>query len=151
MGICRGMSTSKSKGEAHKRAARAQQCQLSPIPNARAEILGLDLAILGGPPCSNACIARAERSFPQQSHCLPASDSNAAGRRDASSISQMALSLPPRAFPGGTTVPPLPSTPTNGAGAPLAVQTLPAREDARARNYPEPVNRAKRASQAPLG
>lgn len=66
---------------------------------------------------------RAELASLHLSHCIPPSDSNAAGWRDASGISQMSFSLLPPAFPGSTMVPPFPVAAMSHAAARLATLT----------------------------
>lgn len=91
---------------------------------------GAPRGCLGSP--SSPALPRAERSSLHPSRSIPASDSNAAGWGDASGISQMSFSLPPPAFPGGTTVPTFPMEAMSCAPArlPCKPSVLPGREAA---------------------
>lgn len=105
------------------RPQNERQRQFPPIPDTGGEFWGCTWAFWVNHLAATPTLPMAERASRCLSHCIPASDSNAAGRRDASGISQMSFSLPPPAFPGGTVVPPFPIAPTSHAAARLAVQT----------------------------
>lgn len=90
------------------RPKNEQQWQLPPIPDTREQIWGCTWTFWVNHLAATPALPTAEHAPLCLSRCIPASDSNAAGWRDASGISQMSFSLPPPAFPGSTLVSPIP-------------------------------------------
>lgn len=108
------------------RPKNERQWQLPPIPDTGGEFWGCTRTFSVNHLAATPTSPRAARAPLHLSRCIAASDSNAAGWRDASGISQMSFSLLPPALPGSTTVPrpppPFPLAPTSPAAAHHAAQ-----------------------------
>lgn len=94
------------------RPKNERQWQLPPIPDTGGEFWGCTRTFSVNHLAATPTSPRAARAPLHLSRCIAASDSNAAGWRDASGISQMSFSLLPPALPGSTTVPRPPPVPS---------------------------------------